>query len=308
VLKRLKPHIVHTRNLAGLEYLLLAACAGVSGRVHGEHGRDIYDLHGTNWKYVWLRRFVHHFISCYTVVSQDLASWLSHVVSAKPSSMYQIYNGVDTEKFSPARAGRVPIGPPGFSKPESMVIGTVGRMLPVKDQLTLVRSFVELITRASVLRERLRLVVIGEGPLREQALGILREANLESIVWLPGERQDIPELMRGMDIFVLPSIAEGISNTILEAMATGLPVVATDVGGNRELIEEGITGKLVPPQNPGAMADAIASYVVSPSLRLENGQAGRKRVERCFSMEAMVEGYLKVYDSLCEKRSMAISL
>ena len=79
-MKRLKPCLVHTRNLAGLEYLVPAACAGVSGRVHGEHGRDTYDLDGTNWKYLTLRRLLNPLVSRYTTVSQDLAHWLSNVV------------------------------------------------------------------------------------------------------------------------------------------------------------------------------------------------------------------------------------
>ena len=119
-----------------------------------------------------------------------------------------------------------------------MVIGTVGRMLPVKDQLTLVRAFILLVSKNVEWRKLLRLVVVGDGPLREESMRLLCEAQVEDIVWFSGEREDIPDLLRGMDVFVLPSIAEGISNTILEAMATGLPVIATQVGGNSELVVE----------------------------------------------------------------------
>ena len=137
-----------------------------------------------------------------------------------------------------------------------MIVGTVGRVEAIKDQLTLVRAFLHLINIDADARARLRLTVIGDGALREEARQLISAAGAESLAWLPGERNDIPELMRGMDLFVLPSLREGISNTILEAMASGIPVVATRIGGNPELVVEGETGMLVPPSDPIAMASA----------------------------------------------------
>ena len=98
----------------------------------------------------------------------------------------------------------------------------------------------------------MRLVIVGDGSTRAECLALLADAGVESLAWLPGERADVPDLMRTFDVFALPSLGEGISNTILEAMATGLPVVATRVGGNAELVEEGVTGTLVPAGMPGA--------------------------------------------------------
>ncbi len=299
-MKRLKPCLVHTRNLAGLEYLVPAACAGVSGRVHGEHGRDTYDLDGTNWKYLTLRRLLNPLVSGYTTVSQDLAHWLSEVVGIQSSRIRQIYNGVDIDKFHPGIGGRESIGPSGFIRPESVVIGTVGRMLPVKDQLTLVRAFILLVSQNVEWRKLLRLVVVGDGPLREEAMKLLCQAHVEDLTWFSGEREDIPELLRGMDVFVLPSIAEGISNTILEAMATGLPVIATQVGGNSELVVDGQTGTLVSASQPSEMASAIGTYLSTSERRSVHGQASRARVERFFSLDAMVQGYMTVYDSVRE--------
>lgn len=106
----------------------------------------------------------------------------------------------------------------------------------------------------------------------------------------------MPELLRALDVFVLPSRAEGVSNTILEAMATALPVVATDVGAAAELLIDGETGMLVPPAAPGVMAEAIAAYLDDAKLRRRHGQAGRARIESSFSMAAMVERYLAVYE------------
>jgi glycosyltransferase involved in cell wall biosynthesis len=118
------------------------------------------------------------------------------------------------------------------------------------------------------------------------------------LAWLPGARDDVPEWLRTLDLFVLPSQAEGISNTILEAMACGLPVVATKVGGNAELVVEGETGRLVPASDPDALALAIRESVEDAERLCAQGEAGRWRVEERFSMEAMVAAYLKVYDAV----------
>ena len=111
------------------------------------------------------------------------------------------------------------------------IVGTVGRMQQVKDQPMLVRAFVQALQWQPALRDRLRLVLVGDGPLKAQCEALLADAGMTALAWLPGERQDVADVMRGLDCFALPSLAEGISNTILEAMASGLPVVATDVGG-----------------------------------------------------------------------------
>jgi len=301
LLLRLRPAIVHTRNLGALEFQTIAALAGVPGRVHGEHGRDMHDLDGTKRKYKILRKTVQPFVQHYTAVSVDLAQWLVHTIGVRPNRVTQIYNGVDSEKFRPRNGPRAHLGAYGSFGPSSFVVGTVGRMESVKDQITLVRAFIHSVGRSSEARARLRLVMIGDGPLRLPAIELLRSAQMEELAWLPGERDDVPELMRSMDLFVLPSLREGISNTILEAMATGLPVVATRVGGNPELVEDGKTGMLVPHSDGVSMAIAIDSYFEDADKREAHGEAARKRVESEFTMNKMVAGYLAVYDSLLQR-------
>jgi len=308
VLRSLRPDIVHTRNLPALELQAIAALAGVRYRIHGEHGRDIYDLDGTNFKYNGLRRLMRIFIHRYVAVSRNLSKWLVETVGVPPGRVTQIYNGVDSQKFRPCTELRSAPSLHGFSGSELFVLGTVGRMEPVKDQLTLVRAFLYLLREARGLRERLRLVIVGDGPLKTQALQMLREAQAEQLAWLPGERNDIPDIMRNLDLFVLPSLREGISNTILEAMASGLPVVATKMGGNPELVREGESGVLVPPSEPIAMANAVRLYLENPKKRDNDGAAGRRRVGTQFSLQVMVDGYLSVYDAVLNgKRDSAVA-
>ncbi|HET7159003.1 MAG TPA: TIGR03088 family PEP-CTERM/XrtA system glycosyltransferase, partial [Burkholderiales bacterium] len=239
LLRQLRPDIVHTRNLAALEGAVPAFLARVPVRIHGEHGRDVGDLDGEHRGYQRLRRFFKPFVHHYVAVSKDLESYLNNRIRVPPSRVTQFYNGVDTELFRPANGERQALPLAGFASPDAFVVGTVGRMQAVKDQLTLARAFIEALRIMPEAAHRLRLVMVGDGPLREEVAAMLEHANVAKLTWLAGARDDVPALMRGLDLFVLPSLGEGVSNTILEAMASGLPVVATAVGGNCELVQEG---------------------------------------------------------------------
>lgn len=306
VFKELKPTIVHSRNMTGLDSLLPATLAGVPIRIHGEHGRDMNDPDGSNRKYRLLRKLHSPFVQHYVAVSSDLAQYLGARVGIAASRITQIYNGVDTQRFAPpARFQRTAI--PGAPFPEEglFVVGTVGRFQPIKDQATLVRAF----ARARALDPRaagsIRLALVGDGAERLAIERTVREAGLSEWVWMPGAREDVPEVLRGFDLFVLPSRGEGISNTILEAMASGLPVVATRVGGNPELVAEGSTGALVPPEDPEAIAKAMLDYVRNPSLRTAHATAARRRAEQCYSLDAMIASYTALYDRLLARAQRA---
>jgi glycosyltransferase involved in cell wall biosynthesis len=147
-----------------------------------------------------------------------------------------------------------------------------------------------------------RLVLVGDGPSRELVSQEIERQRVGAQTELLGVRNDVAELLRCMDVFVLPSLAEGISNTILEAMASGIPVVATKVGGNVDLVLDGYTGALVAVDDPDAMASALARYAAQPALRRRHGEAGRARAEREFSLESMVAGYMALYDRLLGKQ------
>lgn len=293
-IRRLAPAIVHTRNLGALEAQVPAALAGVPVRIHGEHGRDMSDPDGSRRRYQWVRRVYSPLVHRYVALSRDLADYLTGPVGIGRARVTQICNGVDVTRFSADDIGQ-PQAIPGcpFLPQDHLIVGTVGRMQAEKDQVTLVRAF------AQALRQqpRLRLVLVGDGPLRAAVEAEARALGLQDQVWLAGMRSDVPVVLRGLHVFVLPSRAEGISNTILEAMATGLPVLATSVGGNAELVVHGQTGLLVPPADPGAMADALAS-MVAEGRHLAMGRAGRERVVQRFSLQAMVNSYRSLYDEL----------
>ena len=300
-----RPAIVHSRNLAALETVVPAWAAGVPIRIHGEHGRDMLDLHGANRKYQWVRKLYRPYVTQYIALSRDLERYLCANVGVPAARVEQIYNGVDALKFRPAEAGRALIEGCPFRDPRFWLVGTVGRMDPVKDPLNLVRAFIQALQLAPAKRERMRLLLIGDGALYSEARAMLGQAGIADLAWLPGERNDVPDILRGLDCFVLPSLGEGISNTILEAMATGLPVIATNVGGNSELVEAGTTGELVPAGDPHALAQPMLAYARDRAVAKTAGRNGRARIEREFSLEAMLGRYRGLYDRLLRAESPA---
>jgi glycosyltransferase involved in cell wall biosynthesis len=164
----------------------------------------------------------------------------------------------------------------------------------VKDQVTLLRAVRLVLDRLPGFE----LDVIGDGPAREEVVALRKELGLEGKVHLRGSRDDVADWLANADMFVLSSVSEGICLTLLEAMAAGLPIVATDVGGNREIVEEGGTGRLVPAADPEAMAKAIVAMCENAELAREMGRRGRERVERHFDVRTMVARYEAMYAEL----------
>lgn len=297
IFKRLRPAIVHTNNLAALEVVVPAWAAGVPVRIHSEHGSEGFDLGGTSHRYKWLRRIYRPFVSHYIAVSTDLYAYLLDEVHLPKQRVSRIYNGVDINRFYPPLDGKPrPIPGCPFDPNKHWLVGTVGRMQPVKDQLKLVRAFAHALELQPSLQARLRLVMVGDGPLRSQSLELLKELGLDELAWLPGERSDIPTLMQGLHGFVLPSLSEGLSYTLLEAMASGLPVIATAVGGNSELVQHGRTGELVPADEPRTLGHAVACLANASGSAKSMGKAGRSFVAEFFSQHAMVQAHQHLYD------------
>ena len=303
--RRLRPAIVHTRNLAALEAVVPARLAGVPVCIHGEHGREIDDLDGSRRRYRWMRRAYRPFVDQYVALSEDLARYLTQAVRIPAGRVTQLCNGVDANRFAVATGPTQPPADWPFTRAEHWVLGTVGRMAPVKNPVALARAFVRALQLAPELAGRLRLAIVGDGSQRSEVDAVLAAAGASRLAWLPGERTDIPALMRGFDAFVLPSLAEGISNTVLEAMASGLPVIATAVGGNVELVSPGRTGLLVPPADDDALARAILALAGDRGAAVAMGRAARLEVERRFSLDAMVAAYQQLYDTQLRRAQVA---
>ncbi len=297
LLRKIKPDVVHTRNIPTLDMLVPAALAGVTRLVHSEHGLDIREIEGKHQKYNMLRRLSRLLVDRYIAVSLDLSMWLNQTIGIPDEKIALIYNGVDTDTFCPGKSFKTEL-PSGFAPKNGFILGTVGRLESVKDQVTLTLAFVHILELHPELRDSLRLVIVGDGSLRTEIESILQKANMQTLAWLAGFRNDMALFYNSFDLFVLPSRREGISNTLLEAMASGLPVVATRVGGTPEIVEDGLTGQLVPADDPEAMAEAIFQYVNEPEIVKKHARTAREKAISAYSLKSMVDGYRAVYETL----------
>ncbi|TFW29687.1 glycosyltransferase [Massilia arenosa] len=294
-LRRLRPTVLHAYNLAAVEYGPVALLAGVPVRVHGSHGRDAADPHGLNPKHNALRRAMVPFYDCCYANSGAMLDWLRATIKVSDEKSCLLSNGIDADRF------RAKDGPDEEGAP--IVIGTVGRVEQVKNHAALLDAFLLLRERQPQLRERLRLAIIGDGPVLNQLRARAADAGVADAVWLPGTRTDVADILRTFRVFAMSSIAEGTPGAALEAMATALPVVGTRVGGIPEVIEDGVTGTLVPPSDPAALAAALEPFVLDAAHAARVGTAGRERVLRKYSMGAMVAAYQSLYDTLCERKT-----
>jgi sugar transferase (PEP-CTERM/EpsH1 system associated) len=283
----------------------VALLAGVPVRIHGEHGWDIHDPDGSNPRYRRRRRVLAPIIHRFMAVSRDLEVWLRDRVGLPAAKVIRICNGVDLSRF--AANGSKERASTGNSSADAVVVGTVTRFEPIKDPLNLARAFV--LARGRLARCHpaidLRLLMVGDGPLRKEVQEFLESSGEGTHTELPGASADIPHWLARMHFFALGSRREGISNTVLEAMAAGLPVVASATGGNLELVVPSQTGTLVPPEDSGALADALVAYAADPVLRAVQGAAAAERAGKEYSLEVMVDRYADLYQDVCVSRGLA---
>ena len=297
LLRKLRPTVVHTRNVGTLDCAFIAWLAGVPIRIHGEHGWDVFDPDGATPKYRFLRRAMSPFVASFVAVSRELRDWLVASVRVPAAKVARICNGVDTDRFRPRETDESSPLPTKIFGEEHVVVGSVTRFTRIKDPLNLIDAFLRLRRDPALTGRSLRLVMIGDGELLAEARARLEQAGALSEAWLPGTRDDVAVLLRAMDIFVLGSKREGVSNTVLEAMASGLPVIATATGGNDELVLAGETGQLVPVENSAALAEAIAKYVNDADLRRNHGRQARGRALSDFSLSVMIGNYRRLYET-----------
>ena len=295
LLRQLKPDVMHTCNLAALELTPLAWLARVPLRIHAEHGWDAHDPNGASVRYQRVRKLYTPFVSHYVAVSADIDRYLNEKIRIPERRRSLIGNGVDTQTFCSKQGVSEPVVGCPFRPGQHWMVGTVGRLQTVKNQPLLARAFVRCVLQHPEAASRLRLVMVGEGPLRAEVESVLAQAGVLDLAWLPGSRDDVPQVLRMLDCFVLPSQAEGTSCTLQEAMASGLPVVATTVGGTPQLVAHGINGVLVPPEHEQALADAVFALFTSPEASARMGNEARETAKARFGLAGMVTRYAHLF-------------
>ena len=291
LLKRLKPSLVHTRNFATMDCHIATILFRNIYRIHGEHGWDMVDLTGNNKKHILLRKVFSFFIDQYIVLSSQSGSYLTSKIGISPTRIKQIYNGVDTDKFRQRNYTYQ-------SNSHKVIFGVVGRLAEVKNQLFVIKVINELLLKYPKYKEKFEVHIVGDGPLYEMIRQCIVDYNVERNCKLLGKSNEVSELMQTFDVFVLPSLAEGISNTILEAMSCGVPVIASNVGGNSELVDEGKTGALYSVNNNNELIKLIKQYIENNEMRILQGKNARLRIEEKFSLNKMVEQYTQIYDAV----------
>jgi glycosyltransferase involved in cell wall biosynthesis len=279
---RLRPDVVHANSSkAGILGRIAATLTGVPVRVFTVHGWAFraYDPPASTL-YLWADRAMRRLTTRIVCVAE---SELSSGVAARtcdPARTVVIPNGVPLDRPQRRHPARLD---------EPATILSVGRLRAPKDFLTLVRAAARLPARSARVR------IVGDGPDRTELEAEIDRLALDGTVELMGERADVPELLAAADVFVLPSRSEGMPMSVLEAMAAGLPVVASAVGGVPELVQDGTTGALVAPGDPDALGAALAALAGDPAARGRLGAAGRARAEARFGADAWQRAHVDLY-------------
>lgn len=290
--RQLRPDLIHTRSPAGAAGQLLAAAAGVRLRLHsGDDGCASTDrscawsASPAGWCGVGPR------------LRRALAQRLAATCGTPTEALRRCSAGIDSLQFHPRLGPPAALGPAGYLRDGVFVVGAAGHMGPQQDYAALVRAFLMLLADEAGPAPRLRLLIAGDGPCRAQCRALLQAGGAEHLAWLPGARADLARLMRAMDVFVQPAPGHDGGRAMLQAMASGLPVVAS-AAALPQLVQPSWTGTLVPPGQPELLADAIADYVRIPGLAQRHGRRGRHLVLSDYSRAAVAHAWLAVYDAL----------
>ena len=293
--KKEKVDIVHSWSGMYRDAIIPSKLANVPINIHTDQGKFYPDTKRSRFNH-WL---FSHFRDRVVAVSDELKNFLIKEIGIKYGKVIRIYNSVDVSEHNinvKKDALKDQLGIPSGIK----IIGIVARLAPVKDHKTLFLAFKKVRQDFADVR----LLVVGGGPLGNSLKEFVTEiGEKDSIIFL-GERQDTKELLHVMDMVCLSSVSEGLSLTLTEAMASGKPIVATDVGGNSELVINGITGLLVPPRDPDRMAEAIIELLKDDEMRKSMGGKARKRVEENFNIRNTVRQYEDLYFDLAKQKGI----
>ena len=276
-----KPDIVHTHAWGTMfEGFIGAKLACVPIIVHGEHGT--IEIKKRNR---YFQRAIWHLFDAVLSVSVNHKKKLASVIEFPEEKIIVLKNGVDTGYFKPKPDVNV------FDIKDKFIIGTIGRLVPVKNQALLINAFAEL---HKTIKD-IHLIIVGEGPLEKNLQNLTKSLNISPSVSFTGRRFDIADVLNSFDLFVLPSLSEGMSNTILEAMACGIPAIATDVGGNGELIQHGETGLLIESDNLAELLKNILLIQNQEGLKERFSRRSVSFIEKHHSLPTMVEQYQNFY-------------
>ena len=284
-LRSVRPDVVHVHSGTWLKTARAARSAGVPRVVHTVHGL----LDRERWPDALQKRLAARYTDHVVAVSEPLRQFIASQIARPAGSVHLIPNGIDTERFRPGhRTGmlRRKAGIPA----DGVVVGNVARLQDVKNHELLIGAFGGLARRLP----NAHLVIVGEGPLRQSLTAQVERLGLGDRVHLIGAEADPAPLYREFDLYVLPSKAEGTSMSLLEAMASGTPVVATAVGGTPDLLGHGLRGRLVPPGDPGSLEQAMYDALADRSSR-DRTITVRRDVEHAYSEAAMVSAYERLY-------------
>lgn len=280
--------ILHTHNTYAQFYGALAAWwAGVPVVVNSQHGRGC----GPNRKALWQFRIANELTHRIVGVSEDATELCRQQCRGRAARMQCIWNGIDLERFQ------------FHGAQDSCSAISVGRLSPEKDYATLIRAT----SRVVESFPEFQLTLVGDGQERAALETLRNELGLERHITFLGERSDVHELLGHAGFFVSSSTTEGISLTLLEAMAVGLPIVTTAVGGSPEIVQPGETGKLVSPGDPESLASAMIEMLEERPLWPEMSRSARQRVEANFNIKKMILQYEELYDQLFEQRTSPLS-
>lgn len=282
--------VLHTHNSMAHYYAVLATMGLPVARIintrHSMGGRK-----GTTrqeWLYRHSMRSTDHVVAVCDAERKRLQA-----NGVRPRcELSTIPNGISLERFVPATPERRRALAEGLGwHPDGRIIGTVGRLQPVKDQARLIRAFDRV--RSEV--PSAVLAIVGDGGLRPQLERLVEELGLQDCVRFLGDRGDVPQLLSGMELFALSSLSEGYSVALIEACAAALPIVATDVGGNHEIVRDGINGKLVAAGDTSALANALLGMLANADAMLAMGKAGRGWALSEASFRTMAGRYERLY-------------
>lgn len=289
-LRRSPGAVLHTHNAAAHYHAVLASMRlPLSCIVNTRHGMGAGNRRS---RLEWLYRHSVRYTDYVVTVCEAARRHLSMDGLRPRKGLHCIPNGIRVEKFAPssARARSDLVAKLGLNT-DSRIIGTVGRLQPVKDQNNLLEAF----ARTREVIPSAALAVIGDGPLRDLLERRAAELGVAGSVRFLGDRSDVHDLLAGLDIFALSSVSEGYSVALLEACAAGLPIVATDVGGNREIVRDGVNGCLVPARDPKALSTALIGLLRAPECAAEMASAGRQWALAEASFRTMAARYLALY-------------